>query len=409
MATKRIAILTASHLCRNPRVVKEASALGHAGYDVTVLTVSTHARFEAIDRALLDGQPFRRVALDYWSPQIGARLRRLLQRARTRFARSAVERFGWQSPAALGPAHALLALAQRTPADLTIVHTEIPTWAATKLIAEGRRVAVDFEDWYSEDLLPEDRRGRPLALLREAEAFALRHAAFATATSRSMADALAAAYGSPAPLVIRNVFPRQSVSRIDRPLGEAPPAIIWFSQTIGPGRGLEAFIAAWSQTRTPSRLALLGDARPGYREALLAPLAPDQRARVEFLPAVSPGELPEKLAEFDLGLALEQRTPRNRDVTITNKLFQYFNAGLGVMATATSGQREVLDAHPATGLLVESLDDAGFPAQLDALLGDRARLRAMQLAARAAAESDCCWELESQRLLAAVAPAIGAP
>lgn len=405
----KIAILTASHLCRNPRVVKEASALGHAGYDVTVLTASTHARFEAIDRALLDGQPFRHVALDYSSPGFGTRVRNFVQRARTRFARSAVERFGWESSTALGPAGALLALARRTPADLTIVHTEIPTWAATKLIADGRRVAVDFEDWYSEDLLPEDRRGRPLALLRAAEAFALRHAVFASATSRSMADALAAAYGGPTPVVIRNVFPRQPVSRVDRPLGDAPPAIIWFSQTIGPGRGLEAFIAAWRQTRTPSRLALLGDARPGHREALLAALAPDQRARVDFLPAVAPGELPAKLAEFDLGLALEQRTPLNRDLTITNKLFQYFNAGLGVIATATCGQREVLETCPNAGLVVDSIEDSRFVAQLDELLADRARWRRMQEAARAAAVAEFCWEIESKRLLNAVEAALRSP
>lgn len=402
----KIAILTASHLCRNPRVVKEASALGHAGYDVTVLTASTHARFEAIDRALLDDQPFRRVVIDYCSPGFGPRVRCFVQRARTRFARGAVERFGCESPAALGPAAALLALARRTPADLTIVHTEIPTWAATKLIADGRRVAVDFEDWYSEDLLPEDRRGRPLALLRAAEAFVLRRAVFATATSRSMADALAAAFACPPPIAIRNVFPLQPVSRLDRPAGDALPALIWFSQTIGPGRGLEPFVRAWAQTSALSRLALLGDARPGFFEALRSDLPPSHRERLQVLPLVAPAELPAKLAEFDLGLALEQRTPLNRDLTITNKLFQYFNAGLGVIATATRGQREVLETCPHAGVLIDSIEDSRFVAQLDELLADRARWRRMQEAARAAAIAEFCWENESKRLLSAVEAAL---
>ena len=42
----RILIISAGHLCRNPRVVKEADALGRAGHDVTVLTVRNHATAE---------------------------------------------------------------------------------------------------------------------------------------------------------------------------------------------------------------------------------------------------------------------------------------------------------------------------------------------------------------------------
>lgn len=402
----KIAILTASHLCRNPRVVKEASALGAAGYDVTVLTVDAPERFEALDRALLAGLPFRRQTLPRAEGRPGARARHWLRRLRTRVARSLVARFGWETPAALGPARALLDLVQRHPADLTILHTEIPTWMGESLVRAGRRIAVDFEDWYSEDLLPEDRRGRPVRLLRRAEQFVLQRAAYASATSRAMADALAAAFACPPPIAIRNVFPLQPVSRLDRPAGDAPPALIWFSQTIGPGRGLEPFVRAWAKTSALSRLALLGDARPGFFEALRSDLPPSHRERLQVLPLVAPGELPAKLAEFDLGLALEQRTPLNRDLTITNKLFQYFNAGLGVIATATRGQREVLETCPHAGVLIDSIEDSRFVAQLDELLADRARWRRMQEAARAAAVAEFCWEIESKRLLSAVEAAL---
>ena len=46
MNTKKILILTSAHLCRNPRVVKEATTLGAAGYDVTVMSISVQPRFE---------------------------------------------------------------------------------------------------------------------------------------------------------------------------------------------------------------------------------------------------------------------------------------------------------------------------------------------------------------------------
>lgn len=406
MSAKKILVLSASHLCRNPRVLKEATTLGRAGYDVTVATVSSSPRFEALDRSMLENLPFRRRVLNHTGETPGSRATAFVQRGATWLARQACGRFGWEHAQALGPAGALLRLARAVPAELTIVHTEIPTWAARHLIGDGRRVAVDVEDWYSEDLLPADRRSRPLRLLQDAESFALRHACYASATSQAMADALVAAYGCPAPIVLRNTFPLQPVARTDRPPGDAPPRFIWFSQTIGPGRGLEGFLDAWNLTTTASEVHLLGDVRPGYRAELLRRVPGDRHHRVHFLPLVSPAELPLKLAEFDLGLALEETRPRSRDVTITNKIFQYLNAGLAVIATATAGQTEVMQAAPETGLLVPAGEAVRLAARLDAALGDRARLRAMQLAARRAATDIFSWEREEPRLLASVAQAL---
>lgn len=405
----RILILTASHLCRNPRVVKEAATLGAAGYDVTVMTLSVQARFEQMDLELIRGLPFKRVVIDYASTSPWAQIGDFYQRSATFAARWVCAHLGLESARTLGPSPALLRFARSHPADLTIVHTEIPIWAAQHLIREGRRVAVDVEDWYSEDLLYADRTSRPVRLLRRAESFALNHCAYSFATAQSMADALVAAYGCPPPIVVRNSFPLQPRSRVDRPPAAGPPSFIWFSQTIGPGRGLELFFSAWAQTRNPSRVFLLGDERPGYRQNLLARLPPARRDDVKFIPLVTPKQLPAKLAEFDLGLALEPHWPLNRDITITNKILQYMNAGLALVATDTQGQSEVMRAAPDAGLLVTAHETTGLARRLDALLGDPARLRAMQLASRAAAAREFCWERETPRVLDAVARALAAP
>jgi glycosyltransferase involved in cell wall biosynthesis len=405
MQPKKILILTASHLCRNPRVVKEATTLGAAGYEVTVMTLSVHQRFEKLDQDLVAPLPFRRVVLDYSSANFRSQLVDFCQRGATWAARFACREWGFESAQSLGPAWALLHFARTMPADLTIVHTEIPIWAAQHLIRDGRKVAVDVEDWYSEDLLFADRQSRPIRLLQEAEAHALGQCAYSSTTSASMSRALAERYGCPAPLVIRNTFPLQPRCRLDAPPA-TEPAMIWFSQTIGPGRGLELFFAAWARTTSPSRVYLLGDERPGYREKLLRRLPPERRGRVHFLPLVTPEELPLRLAEFDLGLALEPLFPLNRNLTITNKIFQYMNAGLAVIATDTSGQREVMDAAPASGVVVEAHETADFAGQLDRLLGDRERLRHAQEMARAAAVGQFCWEKDAPVLLRAVAHAL---
>jgi glycosyltransferase involved in cell wall biosynthesis len=409
MLGKKILILTSAHLCRNPRVVKEATTLGAAGYDVTVMSISVQERFERMDLELMRGLPFKRVTIDYTADNSRARLADFYQRGATWAARQLCSRLGIETAQALGPATALLRFARTFPADLTIVHTEIPTWITQGLIADGRRVAVDMEDWYSEDLLPTDRSSRPIKLLRGAEEFALRHAAHASATAQSMASALTGAYQCPPPIVIRNTFPLQPHSRVDAPATTGAPGFIWFSQTIGPGRGLELFLDAWARTTKPSQVQLLGDERPGYRQELLARLPAARRRDLQFIPSVTPEQLPLKLAEFDIGLALEARTPPSRDVTITNKILQYLNAGLAIVATATAGQREVMQAAPDCGLLVTAPEPGEYAAMLDALLGDHVRLRAAQLAARAAAVREFCWERDAPKLLAAVARALAAP
>jgi glycosyltransferase involved in cell wall biosynthesis len=402
----RILILTASHLCRNPRVVKEATTLGAAGFDVTVMSVSNRARFEAMDRELMQGLPFKRRVIDYTARDPRTRWRDFVQRSLTWGARFLCNRVKWELAQSLGPATALLKLARAHSAALTVVHTEIPLWIGQDLIKSGRRVAVDVEDWYSEDLLFADRRSRPQRLLRRAEEFVLNHADYASATSKSMAEALANAYRCPVPVVLHNTFPLQDRSHLDQPPGSHPPTFIWFSQTIGPGRGLELFLAAWGRTQTPSVVYLLGDERPGYHRHLRSLLPSARREDLRILPLVSPAQLPLKLAEFDLGLALEPHLPLNRDLTITNKIFQYMNAGLALIATDTAGQREVMQAAPESGLLVQAHETTRLTLELDTLLNDHARIRRCQQASREAARTRFSWEHDAPRLCQSVESAL---
>jgi glycosyltransferase involved in cell wall biosynthesis len=295
-------------------------------------------------------------------------------------------------------------MASAQPADLIIVHSELALQIGAKLLTRGRRVAADFEDWHSRDLPPSSHHRRPLRLLQRAESTLLRNAVYTSATSDAMAIALQAVYGGNKPVVISNTFPLQPVSR-PRPPG-APPALFWFSQTIGPGRGLELFLAAWRQTIRPSRLCLLGDVSAEYRAKLLGRLPAERRTQLEFIPIVPPEELPAVIARHDVGLALEPNIPANKDCTISNKILQYLNASLAVVASDTAGQREVLGHAPDAGILVSLHETAGLAETLDNLLASPHRIATMGAAARRAAEEIYCWEKTEPVLLHAVTTAV---
>ena len=70
-------------------------------------------------------------------------------------------RFGREGDAQLSYCtRELLTAAQQLAADLYIAHSEPGLWVAAQLARMGRRIGVDMEDWFSEDLLPEARRDR---------------------------------------------------------------------------------------------------------------------------------------------------------------------------------------------------------------------------------------------------------
>ena len=395
----RILIVTSGPLCRNPRVLKEATTLGQAGHEVTVATIANIKRFEDFDRELLAGAPFKVRSLDRVSSSPLAMFAALSERAESWRARRAIPA-GRESPTALGPFRALRSLAMGIPADLTIVHTELPFCIGCDLIRNGRRVAADFEDWHSHDLLPSAQSGRPLRLIGASERELMQRSVYTSAPSAAMAAALHGAYGGKMPVVVPNTFPLQAE---EPPVPRNnPPSFFWFSQTIGEGRGIEEFLSGWALTNSPSRVCLLGDVSPSY-EARLRGLVPEGRkSSLSFLPITSPERLPRVIAGHDIGLALEPRLPESRYLTTTNKIFQYMNAGLAILATETAGQREVLENAPGCGLAIALDDPVALARTLDALVADRERMASMGRASRTGAKSRYCWEKTAPVLLAAV-------
>jgi len=390
-------------------VLKEASTLGKAGYRVSVLGIRDRTDAADSDFALAAKSPFRHIWVDMLGEKqsLSSRLASLARRARWRLARELVTRFDFESAEALGPSAALLSAARRILADLTIVHNEAAHWVGLQLLREGRRVAADIEDWHSEDLLPEDRVARPLNLLQRNEKALLHQARYVTTTSEALAQGLLARYGGQQPEVITNSFPLPPLPRCRERNPNAPPSFFWFSQTIGPGRGLEAFLSAYALTKQSSRLTLLGQVSANYRQHLLSFLPGPLRNRVDFHDLVSPEELPSVIAQHNIGLALEQSQIVNRDLTITNKILQYLGAGLAVVATPTQGQCEVLRQNPQAGILLNDLDDTqASAAALDELLTNPDTLRVSQQAARRLAETHYCWEHEAPRLLELVKRAL---
>jgi len=274
-----------------------------------------------------------------------------------------------------------------------------------------------MEDWFSEDLLPEARKGRPIQLLKTLEKDLLCYGSYSSCTSEAMADALVKEYGCRRPTVVRNVFPQKDREGLDgkwkdrpgmaqwmerndptaeRPK-EAPVSIHWFSQTVGPGRGLEILFEALEGMEGNWELHLRGNLK-GYEKWLEGVCPAQVRNKLTVHELVGNEELLSRIAEHHIGFAGELKEPRSRDLTITNKVFQYLQGGLAVMASDTAGQKEL--AHEAKGAL--QLFPVGSVAGLQKIISKIFREAGVRETTRQrawAAAERLGWERESERVI----------
>ncbi|MDO1449796.1 glycosyltransferase [Rhodocytophaga aerolata] len=407
---KRICILTQSHLCKNPRVVKEAKTLSKAGYNVIILTTFTSEALLKEDLEVIDTSCIQYFGATNIIVSQSNFFRRTYIRFQRRLAGELVYRTGIQLPQALGyNAYGFLKAALQIKADLYISHQEMPTWVGCELIRKGYKVGFDFEDWYSHDLLPQARRQRPIKLLRKIEHFALIKGIFIYTTSDSMAAEMAKAYSVVMPATIYNVFPYSERERLDgihkdrKDLSKV--SMIWFSQTVGPGRGLELLIRALELVAIPIELHIRGNINLQYKTYLLDRFPNSLGHAIYFHDIVSNYELISRLAEHDIGLALEQATPESRNLTVTNKFFQYLQAGLAVIASDTLGQTEI--ANKAINAIFTYKNDSreDLAKQLTRLISKKYMLKQSKKNALTIVQERYSWEYEEKRLILAISKA----
>lgn len=412
---RRIAILTAASLSRNPRAFKEAESLARAGFEVVVYGASLDADQLQTDEELADRHSFSfRSVLP--ARQSGARptLLSIWRRIRTRAGIDLSRYFQIENAWQLGPALGELAKqAREAKADYYVAHLEQGLWVGAQLRRSGLSLGIDMEDWYSEDLLPEARRSRPLRLLRNLEKELLTKGSHATCPSRAMSEALAREFGCPQPTVVYNAFPWSDRSSIDGRFEDKRnrrvPSIHWFSQTIGHGRGLDDLIAALPLLKHEAEIHLRGKAVNGFEDWLAHRVPEGWRERIMVHGLVPTTELLSRIAEHDIGFAGETPTMLNKDLTVSNKILHYLLGGLAVVASDTAGQREVAEQAPSGVVLYPCGDAPALAARLNALLESVDVLRRAKAASLAAAEETFCWERQEKALLESVNHALGLP
>lgn len=411
----RICVVTAGHLATCPRMLKAADAFAAAGYAVRVVSTRHVAWATVADAELKSHRPWEWCVVGYDRRRdrgtylrTGMRLRSAQLLARVAGARRCPLGLATRAYSRVHVELVRAALAQ--PADLFYGGT---TGALAAVAAAGRRArvryALDLEDFHSAE--QDDSAAARLAhgLAQRIERDILREAAFLTAGSTAIADAYANTYGV-RPIPVHNTFALPSRLPEWAPADRQGLRLCWFSQTIGPRRGLEDAVHAMGRTGLSGALHLRGRSQPGYLEdlqALAARVAP--RLVLTAHDPCTPDVLIDRCRAYDVGLAVEPGFSANNRLALSNKAFTYILAGLAVVFTDTPGQRPLADDLGAGAWLYQPGDVAALARGLERWARDPQLLAQAKTAAWDAARRRWHWEHPAERgaLLAAVRRVVG--
>ena len=175
-------------------------------------------------------------------------------------------------------------------------------------------------------------------------------------------------------------------------LNSGPFKLVWFSQNITAGRGLEFVLPFVRQEVGNIELHLIGNLDTDFYLSSLSSIP-----NVIIHGVMSQKALHLQLGNFDIGLALEPAKDENNDLAISNKMLAYLQAGLFVVATNTKAQESYLGELPNHGICFDyKINDSSnvlnnVIAQVDSIRAKRI-IRYMDFKNRN-------WENESVRLL----------
>lgn len=328
----------------------------------------------------------------------------------------ALIRLGIEVQSVVESAHApivrdLVAAARNADADLFVAHYVAALPAAARAAAHhGSAYSFDAEDFHLGDLPDTPEHALERQIIRAIEARYLPGAAYVTAASPLIAEEYATNYAIPLPTVILNVFPKTNAPVAPTPAGwtKPGPSLYWFSQTIGPGRGLETALEAIARAECRPHLYLRGAPAEGY-DTHLRSLA--ERAgvgdRLHILGLVAPDELERINAGYDLGYVGELAETRNRQIALTNKVFSYLIAGVPSLATDIPAHRQLAPQLGKAMSLFPIGDAAALAAALDRYLLDTDRLASARAHAWYLGQMRFNWDCEQKRLLEAIGKVSG--
>jgi glycosyltransferase involved in cell wall biosynthesis len=372
------------------RVMREATALVAAGYDVTVVDFERDASRPAREDA--QGIHFRHVVMP------------------SRFVKSRIKQW-FLVKLAIAVMRAALVMA-RTPADVYHAHEDNALYACyAAAVVRGKALVFDAHELPL--VQPNLTRWRRLcAIARWNLRRMTPRCAGVMTVSPPIVDELQRRYGGKRAALVRNIPPYMAPIASDRlreHLGLGPHARIALYQGVfQENRSLDILVRTAKYLGPDDTIVLMG-AGPAQRRLETLIQQEGVSDRIKIIPSVPYEELLSWTASADVGLIVyDGAYSPNVQYCLPNKLFEYLLVGVPVFASPLDAIAEIIGTYDV-GAITPSIEGEVVARHLSALLADAAARERMRRNGLAASQQDLRWEVEQEQLLALYREAIGAP
>jgi glycosyltransferase involved in cell wall biosynthesis len=216
--------------------------------------------------------------------------------------------------------------------------------------------------------------------------------------NRSIANLFQEKYGNNVH-VVRNIPPGQTPvePKTKKQLGlpEALPVILLQGAGINIQRGAEELTEAMQYVKNAHLLIIGGGDVIDILKSMVVKM--DLSDKVTFLPKLSFEKLRQYTMVADIGLTIDKDTNINYRYSLPNKLFDYIQSGVPVLASPLVEIKQIIDKYQV-GETIEGHEPAKLAAHIEKMLADCKQLEQYKLNCIAASKV-LNWENEKEALI----------
>lgn len=227
-------------------------------------------------------------------------------------------------------------------------------------------------------------------------------------TTDTRAKFFSRAYRIPRPLVLQNrprlQHPQKSIRIRDELKLNEPWPIVIYQGGVQQGRGLERLAKIAADVPNAYFVFIGGGRLDQALRDIVTNLGIQDR--VHFIPTVSLNELPSYTASADIGVQPIENTCFNHYTTDSNKLFEYIQAGLPIIASDLPEIRTLVNQHNL-GILVPPGNSHALTTSLQTMVDDAEKRKYYALHASQASQT-LNWEEQEHKLVDLYTRIIGA-
>lgn len=235
--------------------------------------------------------------------------------------------------------------------DVMVVHNVAAFYPAIQWAKKTTKISVDIEDYHPGEESYFNQKNEICNRLLLMKSILQRAWGVSYASPLIMQECLHTfneiKYLKGKSIVVQNCFPQHEFQYKDSTSEKLK--LVWFSQNIASGRGLEQLLAALVEFEHQVELHLIGNLSAAFHQEVLQHYA----SFIVVHPPKPQLELHQMLAEYDIGLCLEQGHCLNNKLALSNKIWAYFQSGLFIYATDTPAQQAFIKTHPKHGICIQ--------------------------------------------------------